>query len=56
MLESVAAWDKENQTRPSVSKAKIIDSLGITVFKATLPLDPLGAHVFRMKLVSFNQV
>ena len=55
-LESVLECDKENQTRPSVSNAAIIDSLGVTVLSFTLPSPFLGAHAFRMKLDSLSQV
>ena len=55
-LESVLECDKENQTLPSVSRAAIMDSLGLTVLSFTLPSPFLGAHTFRMKLDSLSQV
>ena len=55
-LESVLACAKENQTQPSVSRAAIMDSLGLTVLSFTLPSPFLGAHTFRTKLDSLSQV
>jgi hypothetical protein len=56
VFESVLACDSENHTRPSVSKAAIMDSLGITDLRTTLQELPFGAQVRLINEVSFSQV
>ena len=56
VFESVLAWLNENQTRPSESRAAIIDSRGVTALSLILPLPSRGAQVFREWLVSFIHV
>ena len=55
MFESVLAWDRMNQTRPSVSMAAINDNLGETELSWVFPLPSLSDHVLRVKLVSLIQ-
>ncbi len=56
IFESVLAWDKVNQTRPSVSRAAIIEILGETLFFMALPFPYLSAHVLRIKFVPLSHV
>jgi hypothetical protein len=56
MFESVLAWHNVNQTRPSVSRAAIIDNLGLTIDFATFVLPSLRAQVRLIWLVSLSQV
>jgi hypothetical protein len=56
VFESVLAWLNENQTRPSVSRAAIIDNRGVIALSYIFPLPSLGAQVFREWLVSFIHV
>ena len=56
MFESVLAWLRVNHMLPSVSKAAITDTLGMTELSVMLPFPFFSPHVFRMKLVSLSHV
>ena len=56
MLESVFACDSVNQTRPSVSRAAIIESRGETLFSWTFPSPFRDPQALRTKLVSLTHV
>ena len=52
----VVAWARLNHTLPSVSRAAIRDSRGVTAWSYRLPSPPFFAQTFRTKLVSLSQV
>ena len=56
MFDSVLECDRVNQTRPSVSTAAIIDTLGEMELRIVLPCPFLYPQVFLAKLDSLSQV
>ena len=56
MFDSVLECDRVNQTRPSVSTAAIIDTLGDIEFRIVLPCPFLYPQVYLLKLDSLSHV